>query len=327
MNQKICLALCTYNGERFLQEQLDSIASQTRLPDLLVTVDDKSSDNTVKIIESFAKKSPFPVKNFVNDRNLGFIKNFQKAVMMCEGEIIVLVDQDDFWVSEKLQIIEKYFNEDPLIDMVFSDAYVVDEKLNSLGYSLWESVGINRSKQELFENNKQFEAFLKEIFLTGATMAFRSKYRDKLLPFTEDWNHDSWIYGIIAVNGRIRPIPEKLIFYRQHNSNTIGIGAPFKKNLLNPKTSFSRHQQARSFDKLFHNIYTIFRDELLSRKLLEPSDRKLLLLEEKIQHSLVLSNLPDNKFARIIPILKSLLEGKYHRYSSGIRTAIKDLLL
>jgi len=65
----------------------------------------------------------------------------------------------------------------------------------------------------------------------------------------------------------------------------------------------------------------------LSRKLLEANDKKLLLLEEKIQHSLVLSNLPDNKFARIIPILKSLLEGKYHRYSSGIRTAIKDLLL
>ena len=62
MNQKICLALCTYNGERFLQEQLDSIASQTRLPDLLVTVDDKSSDNTVKIIESFAKKSPLTIE-------------------------------------------------------------------------------------------------------------------------------------------------------------------------------------------------------------------------------------------------------------------------
>jgi hypothetical protein len=65
----------------------------------------------------------------------------------------------------------------------------------------------------------------------------------------------------------------------------------------------------------------------LARKILEPGDQKLLLLEEKIQYSLILSNLPDNKFARVIPILKSLLEGKYHRYSSGIRTAIKDLLL
>jgi glycosyltransferase involved in cell wall biosynthesis len=327
MNQKICLALCTYNGERFLQEQLDSIASQTRLPDLLVTVDDKSSDGTVKIIESFAKVAPFPVKNFVNDKNLGFIKNFEKAVRLCEGEIITLVDQDDFWVPEKLQIVEKYFSDDPLTDMVFSDAYVVDEKLNSLGYSLWESVGINRSKQELFENNQQFKAFLKEIFLTGATMAFRSKYRDKILPFTEDWSHDAWIYGIISVNGRIRPISEKLIFYRQHNSNTIGIGPPLKKNFLTQKTPSSRHQQARSFDKLYHNIYKTFRDEILSRKLLEPDDKKLLLLEEKIQHSLMLSNLPDNKFARVIPIIKSLLEGKYNRCSSGIRTALKDLLL
>ena len=327
MNQTICLALCTYNGERFLQEQLDSIASQTRLPDLLVIVDDKSSDDTVKIIESFAKKAPFPVKNFVNDRNLGFIRNFEKAIKLCNGEIITLVDQDDVWIPEKLEIIEKYFSDDPLTDMVFSDAYVVDENLNPLGYALWESLGINHSKQKLFEDNKQFEAFLRGVFLTGATMAFRSKYIDKIIPFTEDWSHDSWIYGIISVAGRIRPIPEKLIFYRQHSSNTIGIGSPLKKTFFTTKMLPSRHQQARSFDKLYHNIYKTFRDELLSRKLLEPSDRKLLLLEEKIQHSLVLSNLPDSKFARIIPILKSLLEGKYHRYSSGIRTAIKDLLL
>jgi glycosyltransferase involved in cell wall biosynthesis len=327
MNQKICLALCTYNGERFLQEQLDSIASQVRLPDLLVTVDDKSSDDTVKIIEAFAKNAPFPVKHFVNEKNLGFIKNFEKAVRLCEGEIIALVDQDDVWIPEKLEVIEKYFSDDPLTDMIFSDADVVDEKLNSLGYSLWESLGITPSKQKIFEDNREFEAFLKSIFINGATMAFRSKHRDKILPFTEGCHHDAWIYGVISLNGRIRPIPEKLFLYRQHNSNTVGVGAPLKKVFFDRKTSSLRHQHARSFDMMCHDMYKTFRDELLSRKLLEPNDKKILLLEGKMQHSLALSKLPDNKFARVIPILKSLLEGKYNRYSSGIRTALRDLLL
>ena len=118
-----------------------------------------SIDDTVKIIESFAKKARFPVKNFVNDRNLGFIRNFEKAIKLCNGEIITLVDQDDVWIPEKLEIIEKYFSDDPLTDMIFSDAYVVDEKLNPLGYALWESLGINHSNKNFLKTINNLKLF------------------------------------------------------------------------------------------------------------------------------------------------------------------------
>src|SRR2546423_12239051 len=98
---KISIAMCTYDGGRYLREQLDSLASQRRLPDELIVSDDGSSDNTVMIIEEFSSSSPFPVHFSVNDTNLGTIRNSEKAVRACNGDVIVPCDQDDVWYSDK----------------------------------------------------------------------------------------------------------------------------------------------------------------------------------------------------------------------------------
>src|SRR5215467_4239016 len=106
---KLSVALCTYNGSRFLQEQLGSIGSQSRPPDELVICDDGSSDDTVDIIKRFALNAPFPVKLEVNASNLGSTKNFELAVSLCCGDVIALSDQDDVWDATKLAKIERVF--------------------------------------------------------------------------------------------------------------------------------------------------------------------------------------------------------------------------
>src|SRR5919199_6162917 len=120
--QRVSVAMCTYNGERYLQEQLDSIAAQTCLPDELVVCDDRSSDRTLEIIQIFKSKVSFPVHLHINPENLGTIKNFEKAISLCTGDIIVLSDQDDVWKPHKVETILQAFAKNTKAGYVFSNA-------------------------------------------------------------------------------------------------------------------------------------------------------------------------------------------------------------
>src|ERR1043166_3411462 len=104
---KLSIALCTYNGAAFLREQLESIAAQTRTPDELVISDDQSTDGTLRLIEEFAETAGFPVRVSVNESNLGTAKNFEKAISLCRGDVIMLSDQDDVWHSDRLESVER----------------------------------------------------------------------------------------------------------------------------------------------------------------------------------------------------------------------------
>ncbi len=104
---RISVALCTYNGERFLPQQLASMAKQTRLPDELVVCDDRSTDRTMALVREFAASSPYPVRIFENEHNLGFAANFERAIRLCEGDLIALSDQDDIWYPIRLERSEQ----------------------------------------------------------------------------------------------------------------------------------------------------------------------------------------------------------------------------
>jgi len=105
--QFLSVAMCTYNGEQYLQEQLDSIIAQTRLPNEVVVCDDGSTDATLQILDEFQETAPFPVRIYRNGTRLGPTKNFEKAIKLCSGNVIALSDQDDVWMPHKLERLEE----------------------------------------------------------------------------------------------------------------------------------------------------------------------------------------------------------------------------
>src|SRR5262245_1278028 len=161
------VALCTYNGARFLPEQLESIGSQSRQPDELIICDDGSTDNTVAIVKSFAREAPFPVRLEVNPTNLGSTKNFELAISRCGGDVIALSDQDDIWQADKLVQMERVLRQTPSAGAIFSDADVVDEQLAPLGYKLWDRYGFTKTRRRHLIAGHAFRVLLDQNAVTG----------------------------------------------------------------------------------------------------------------------------------------------------------------
>jgi glycosyltransferase involved in cell wall biosynthesis len=222
MQDKISVALCTYNGELYLKEQIESIFKQSRLPDEIIVCDDCSLDSTLKMLNEFRKNSPIPFKIYLNKKNLGVSKNFEKAISLCSGDIIFLSDQDDAWLPEKIEKVIEVFNNNKDCSYVFSDAFIVDENLHSLGYTMWKSISFDRFQRKKFMKGQQLEGLLKHYVVTGSTMAFHSRIREIVLPIPEIWIHDAWITLFGSIFGKGCFIEEPLIYYRQHNYQLIG---------------------------------------------------------------------------------------------------------
>ena len=141
------VAMCTCNGAAFLGEQLESIAAGERLPDEMVVCDDRSTDGTTAILRRFSERAPFPVRLTRNEHRLGSCRNFAKAIGQCRGRLILLADQDDVWAPGKLRRLTETMDEQPGAAVAFSNARMIGQAGEPLGYSLWEAVGFNRAWQ------------------------------------------------------------------------------------------------------------------------------------------------------------------------------------
>ena len=136
---KTSVALCTYNGQQFLKQQLDSILNQTHKVDEIVVCDDGSTDKTIEILENYSANYPNTFYINQNEINLRSVKNFEKAVKLCSGDIIFLSDQDDVWVDNKVEKYVDYFDKNPNIEVLASNGYCIDEnsKVHDK-YSIWD---------------------------------------------------------------------------------------------------------------------------------------------------------------------------------------------
>ncbi|HEV7379220.1 MAG TPA: glycosyltransferase, partial [Dyadobacter sp.] len=153
----ISVAMCTYNGAKYLPQQLESIANQTIPVGELVVCDDGSTDNTIEVIKSFAATSSFPIAIHSNIRNLGSTKNFEKCLNLCQGEIIFLCDQDDKWREDKVEKQLAYLNAHPEKDAVFSDAMMIDNDSKPVGRTIWEEIEFNTVMQKKWVDGKAHE--------------------------------------------------------------------------------------------------------------------------------------------------------------------------
>ena len=217
--EKVDILLATYNGEKYLKEQIDSILEQTYSDFRLLISDDGSTDDTRKILEEYKNKDS-RIQVFFQESNLGVVKNFEFLLKKVESAYYMFSDQDDIWKAEK---IEKSLNkiENDNCDLVYSDLEVVDEKLNVTYESYWKLKGIyNKIKKY---NN--FESLYLNNFVTGCTIISKKELIDTYLPLPNSSKyvlHDYWISLILSQNGKIDYIEEPLIKYRQHKNNKVG---------------------------------------------------------------------------------------------------------
>jgi glycosyltransferase involved in cell wall biosynthesis len=219
----ISVAMCTYNGSKFLAEQLSSIREQTKLPHELVICDDGSTDATPRIVHAFALDAPFPVRFFCNRATLGSTRNFDKAINLCAGQAIALCDQDDIWQPNKLEQLASVLGSEPHVGGVCSNAFLMDETSECFSDSLWERRNFTPRMQAAFQRNSALQ-LLQYNAATGATFVFRSEFVKQVTPIPPEWVHDAWIALLVATQSRVQLVPEKLISYRIHPAQQIGVG-------------------------------------------------------------------------------------------------------
>jgi glycosyltransferase involved in cell wall biosynthesis len=319
------VALCTYNGARFVREQLDSITAQSVKPHEIVVCDDQSTDDTARIVREFAASSPIRLSLEVNPTRLGVTKNFERAIARCTGEIIFLCDQDDMWRADKIERLSRCFD-DPAVGLAFSNAQVVNEDLSSAGYDLWPEIWFGRGEQERVRNGDALPVLLRHAIAAGTTLAFRASYRELILPIPDlPHSHDVWITLLIAcAGGRLCPVDETLVKYRLHGGNVVGM----KKHPLLNQIRMARWQVSSGAFRYLAELHQSALDRLVERGVEHPQvDYVKRLLAEKSAHSRVRDEMPRTWFRRWPIVARELRAGNYRRYSYGWKSVLQDLFL
>jgi glycosyltransferase involved in cell wall biosynthesis len=279
---KTSVAMCTYNGEKYIKEQLESILNQTVSIDEIVICDDGSSDKTTDIIGQIQLENPNKISLYKNPVNIGSNKNFEKAISICTGDYIFLSDQDDIWKKNKVEKIIQYFSENESLEGVFSNAELInDNNENFTENSLWNSICFMEDQLkkpiDLYHHIK-----FKSNIVTGATLCIKKEIKNIILPIPDikKFYHDEWIAIIIASRNNLEYLTDKLISYRIHSGQQIGTKGKQKKNrskshLLmsnnilgntTPKTYKEHAQLAKVYYRnylKFKNVYDNTKDEIL----------------------------------------------------------------
>jgi hypothetical protein len=316
---RISIALCTYNGERWLPQQLASIQQQTRLPDELVVCDDRSTDQTLAMLGEFAAAVPFPVEIIRNTETLGSTKNFEKAIRLCGGDLIALSDQDDLWYPNRLERSEHEFIAHPQAGLVFSDADVIDEQNRPLGATLWQQLGFaGKRKHDLMAG--QFVLLAKHRFVTGATMMFRATLRERFLPIGVGWVHDEWITLVVAAFSELRPIDLPLIRYRIHGAQQVGF-----QNKLEQRAQGTTPAE-KHWGRLAESVKELQQmTDFLSAMVPDEERGVLPAYQQHLQFLSFRYGLPASRVSRLVPILKNYPQ--YEIHASGLASMLKDLAL
>lgn len=223
----ISVALCTYNGARFIQEQIESILNQTIKVDEIVVCDDGSKDDTISIIEKF-QGTATDIRVYRNETNIGVCANFQKAINLCHGDIIFLSDQDDVWHSDKVKVIMNFFQENEDKQVVFSDGLLINSNGNTISNkTLWGTIGFTKRAQIDMIDGLGPEIFSYENRATGATMAIRRTFIEEN-PFLNVCNgtilHDGALALLGIAKNKLGYISQPLINYRIHTEQKVGFG-------------------------------------------------------------------------------------------------------
>jgi glycosyltransferase involved in cell wall biosynthesis len=320
---KISIAMATYNGAQYIQEQLQSFADQTRQPDELIITDDCSTDQTEAIVREFAKTAPFTVGFHRNEKNLGYCGNFNAALTKATGDLVFLSDQDDVWFPEKIEHMSGIAECNPDALVLMNDAALTDGNLNSVGLT---KLGQIRSAGLSLDD-----------FVMGCCCAVRRELLEMALPIPEGFTaHDSWIVRIADALDR-RLVDDRIMqLYRRHHRNE-------SKFIANRTTKVTR------FTRLLQGIRKLSDVEISTKEMHKIDQEKIFLegiemiiLREKGARREAFEILAKESgkwidwaerravfrqlslAPRIVQVLKYMLSGGY-RVQGGTTAFVKDL--
>lgn len=325
--ETVSVAMCTYNGAEHIAAQIESIFNQSRLPDELIVSDDCSTDNTIECLQRIAKSAPLPMRVLQGRGRAGVTRNFERAINACTGSVIALADQDDVWATEKIQSMLAAFDANPGCGYVFSDAKLIDSSGESLGdATLWRMVGFEGWRRQRYEENEQLPVMLRGgSFVYGMALAFRSHLRELLLPIaatSADCTHDTWIATLLSAAGHPGiALPKTLVAYRQHARQVVGAGV-YRAN------SWNAIRNVLTTDR--RNAHTLADDyQAMADRLRQaaPQEPGVHLLDEKALHLRQRQiALETHRLSRIPYVAIELFTGRYARYATSWKSALRDLM-
>jgi glycosyltransferase involved in cell wall biosynthesis len=205
---RVSVCMTTYNGERYIYKQIKSILEQIQENDEIIVCDDQSSDSTTSIISSFQDKR---IKIIINEKNLGFSKNFSKCISLAEGNFIFLSDHDDIWLPGKIEKYLSIFQEKSDVVSIMSNMEIINENDEVINPRLLNlRSGYNNRFVRVIQN------FIKSTYY-GCSIAFRKELRSKILPLP--FHFDTWIGLVSDIYGKCYHMNEVTMQYRRHSNN------------------------------------------------------------------------------------------------------------
>ncbi|HEK20317.1 glycosyltransferase family 2 protein [Mucilaginibacter sp.] len=202
----ISVALCTYNGEKYIEAQLNSLIHQTYKNLEIIIVDDGSTDDTARLIQQMAANDG-RIKFYRNEQNLGFNQNFQKAIGLTTGEYIAICDQDDIWAENKIEILHQHIGDNWLI---FSNSSCIDEQDKTLEWNILRDFNFG---------SRNYKSILLHNWVTGHTSLFKREFLDYLLPIPPDGYYDWWMGFVALYHNKITYLDQVLTRYRIHSAS------------------------------------------------------------------------------------------------------------
>jgi len=268
--RRFSIAMATFNGEAYIREQLNSLATQILLPYELVVCDDGSSDRTVNILQEFRNEAPFSMEIYQNPRRLGFADNFLQAASRCSGEWVAFCDQDDIWFPEKLQSVNEAIQDSQASDLmlVTHSVQVVDEdvspingrqphsfKSSTIGRKIWSAAALGGVNALDSRTDKTIRPNCHPGFwgLPGFTCIFRRElitcFEWKVRPKNYDGKypsqtHDKWICMLANALGSVHHIAKSLVVYRRHDAALTGY---YERRSLGTQIALSRRVGAERY--------------------------------------------------------------------------------
>lgn len=320
----VSVALCTYNGEKFIEEQLESILSQSILPTHIVVSDDGSTDGSVQLIRRVLaparmKKLGITVNVMTRTSPLGVTANFESALNSSPGDLIALCDQDDVWHENHIETLMAAFDA-PEVMLAHGDARLVNSEGAPRAHTLMQTLRVGRAELRDEQGPEGFVTLVRRNLVTGATAMVRRELVQAARPFPREWIHDHWLALVASLTGRVHFLPELTVDYRQHGANEIGV------TRLTAGTAVDLLGQSRRTRQLDR----VRRLEVLAERLdaggLPCSASQRRFVADKLEHERRRLNFAATRWRRLPGVSRELFSGRYHRLSRGFIDVVRDAL-